>query len=236
MIEIIPAIMPTDTGDLEAKLAQVAGYAPVVQIDIMDGKFVKNVSWPYTEHESYFQNILNEGAGMPYWDQFDFEMDLMILHPEKVVEDWIAAGARRIVVHQESLSGVELDKLLENFRKRFPKSEKPDVFDVEIGLAQNIETSTESLFPYLDRVDFVQFMGIAEIGVQGNPFDERVLDKITALRAHSPSAIISVDGAVSLETAPLLIEAGVSRLVVGSAIFKSADAHETIKEFKLLGK
>lgn len=236
MIEIIPAIMPTDTGDLEAKLAQVAGHASVVQIDIMDGKFVKNVSWPYTEHESYFKNILNEGAGMPYWDQFDFEIDLMILHPEKVVEDWIAAGARRIIVHQESLSIEDFEKLIESFRKRFPRNEKPDVFDVEIGLAQNIDTPSESLFPYLDKVDFVQFMGIAEIGVQGNPFDERVLDKIRALRARSPEVIITVDGAVSLETAPQLIEAGVNRLVVGSAIFKSADVHGTIKEFKLLGK
>ena len=234
MIEIIPAVMPTNTGDLEAKLAQVAGHAPVVQIDVMDGKFVKNVSWPYTEDDEYFQEILNEGAGMPYWDQFDFEMDLMILHPEQVIEDWIKTGAKRIVVHQESTEN--LDKLLTDFRVRFPKSEQPDVFDVEIGIAQNIDTPTASLFPFLDRIDFVQFMGIAEIGVQGNPFDEKVLDKVRALRAESPKAIISIDGAVSLETAPLLISAGANRLIVGSAIFKSEDVVETIKEFKSLGK
>jgi ribulose-phosphate 3-epimerase len=233
MIEIIPAVMPTSTTDLQSKLAQVAGHMSVVQIDVMDGKFVKNVSWPYTEDEEYFQGILNEDEGLPYWDQFDFEVDLMIVRPEEVINDWITAGVRRIVVHQESTDNLE--KIITDFRERFPKSERPDVFDCEIGVAQNIETSVESIFPFLDRIDFVQFMGIDVIGEQGNSFDERVLDKIRALREHSPEIIISVDGGVSLDTAPELIAAGVNRLVVGSAIFKSEDIGATIKEFKHLG-
>jgi ribulose-phosphate 3-epimerase len=233
MIEIIPAVMPTDTTDLQSKLAQVVGHAPVVQIDIMDGKFVKDVSWPYTEDEEYFQNILNEDEGLPYWDQFDFEVDLMVVRPEEVINNWIAAGVRRIAVHQESTDNLE--KILTDFRERFPKSEQPDVFDCEIGIAQNIDTPIESVFPFLERVDFVQLMGIATIGEQGNPFDERVLDKIRALREHDSKIIISVDGGVSLETAPELIAAGANRLVVGSAIFKSEDVGMTIKEFKHLG-
>lgn len=233
MIEIIPAVMPTNTTDLQSKLAQVAGHVPVAQIDVMDGKFVENVSWPYTEDEEYFREILNEDAGLPYWDQFDFEVDLMIVRPEEVIDDWITAGVRRIVVHQESTDNLE--KILTNFRARFPKSEQPDVFDCEIGIAQNIDTPTEDLFPYLNQVDFVQFMGIDVIGEQGNEFDESVLDKIRALREHAPGIIISVDGGVSLETAPGLIAAGVNRLVVGSAIFKSEDLGAVIKEFKRLG-
>ena len=234
MIEIIPAVMPISTTDLQSKLAQVAGHMSVAQIDVMDGKFVKNVSWPYTEDEEYFQGILHEDAGLPYWDQFDFEVDLMIVRPEEVINDWITAGVRRIVVHQESTD--KLEQILKDFRERFPKSEQPDVFDCEIGIAQDIDTPIESLFPYLGQIDFVQFMGISEIGVQGNPFDERVLDKIHALREHAPETIISVDGGVSLDTAPELIAAGVTRLVVGSAIFKSEDIGQTIKEFKNLGK
>jgi len=233
MIEIIPAVMPTDTTDLQSKLAQVVGHAPVVQIDVMDGKFVEDVSWPYTEDEEYFQGILNEDAGLPYWDQFDFEADLMIVRPEEVINDWITAGVRRIVVHQESTDNLE--KILTDFRERFPKSEQSDVFDCEIGIAQNVDTPIESVFPFLDRVDFVQFMGIEIIGEQGNPFDERVLDKIRALREHSSKTIISVDGGVSLETAPEIIAAGANRLVIGSAIFKSEDIGATIKEFKHLG-
>ena len=61
------------------------------------------------------------------------------------------------------------------------------------------------------------------------------MDKIRALRERAPGIIISVDGGVSLDTAPELIEAGVNRLVVGSAIFNSEDIGATIKEFKHLG-
>ena len=233
MIEIIPAVMPVSTTDLQSKLAQVAGLVSVVQIDVMDGKFVEDVSWPYTEDEEYFQSILNEEDGLPYWDQFDFEVDLMIVRPEDAIGDWITAGARRVVVHQESTDNI--DKILTDFRARFPKSEKPDVFDCEIGIAQNIDTPIESIFSFLDRIDFVQFMGIDVIGKQGNSFDEKVLDKIRVLLEHAPGTIISVDGGVSLDTAPELIAAGVSRLVVGSAIFKSEDIGGTIKEFKHLG-
>ena len=234
MIEIIPAVMPTSTGDLESKLVQVAGLAPVVQIDVMDGKFVHDVSWPYTEDEEYFQEILNEDAGLPYWDQFDFEVDLMVMRPEEVINDWIAAGVRRIVVHQESTDN--LAKIITDFRTRFPKSEQLDVFDSEIGVAQDNDTPIESIFPFLDRLDFVQLMGIAEIGKQGQPFDERVLDKIRALRAQSPEIIISIDGAVGFDTAQELVDAGANRLVIGSAIFKSEDVAVAIKEFKSFGK
>lgn len=233
MIEIIPAVMPDNTTDLQAKLAQVVGHAPVVQIDIMDGKFVDDVSWPYTEDEEYFQGILNEDEGLPYWDQFDFEVDLMVVRPEEVINDWITAGVRRIVVHQESTN--KLEEILKNFRERFPKSDQPDVFDCEIGIAQNIDTPVESLFPFLEQIDFVQFMGIDTIGEQGNPFDEKVLNKIRALREHDPKTIISVDGGVSLENALELITAGVNRLIIGSAIFGSEDVVATIKEFKHLG-
>jgi ribulose-phosphate 3-epimerase len=233
MIEIIPAVMPTSTTDLQTKLAQVAGHAPVVQVDIMDGKFVEHVSWPYTEDEEYFQEILNEDNGLPYWDQFDFEVDLMIAQPENAIDDWISAGVRRLVVHQESTEN--LDSLLIKFRERFPKNEQPDVFDCEIGVAQNMATPVESLFPFLNQVDFVQFMGIDVIGEQGNAFDEKVLEKIKKLREYAPNTIISIDGGVSLDTAPALVAAGVSRLVVGSAIFGSEDIPETIKEFKHIG-
>lgn len=233
MIEIIPAVMPTSTTDLQSKLAQVVGHAPVVQVDIMDGKFVKHVSWPYTEDEEYFQGILNEDVGLPYWDQFDFEVDLMVVRPEEVINDWITAGVHRIVVHEESTDN--LDKILTDFRGRFPKNEQPDVFDCEIGVAQNIDTPIESLYPFLGRIDFVQFMGIDTIGEQGNSFDEQVLNKVRALREHDPKITISIDGGVSLETAPELIAAGANRLIIGSAIFKSEDIGAIIKEFKHLG-
>ena len=77
-------------------------------------------------------------------------------------------------------------------------------------------------------------MGINHVGFQGEPFDERVIEKVKAVRAKYPEMIISVDGGVSLETAPKLIEAGVSRLIVGSAIFNSDNFIESIQNFKKL--
>jgi ribulose-phosphate 3-epimerase len=75
-------------------------------------------------------------------------------------------------------------------------------------------------------------MGIAEIGYQGQQFDERVVAKIMKLRNMSPDIIISVDGGVNFETAPILIHAGANRLVSGSAIFKSEDINSTIKKLQ----
>ena len=77
-------------------------------------------------------------------------------------------------------------------------------------------------------------MGIEKIGFQGQSFDERVLHKVNDLRERFPELIISIDGGVSLETAPLLIKAGANRLVAGSAILKSEDIEKTIKEFQSL--
>ncbi|MEK7390774.1 MAG: hypothetical protein AAB635_01405, partial [Patescibacteria group bacterium] len=107
----------------------------------------------------------------------------------------------------------------------------------ESGVAINPASSNEQLESVLDcesgtgSVDFVQFMGIAKIGFQGQLFDERVYDKISGLRATRPNVTISVDGGVNLETATKLIEAGANRLVVGSALFESEDVAVTIEKF-----
>ena len=77
-------------------------------------------------------------------------------------------------------------------------------------------------------------MGIEKIGFQGEPFDERVLDQIKALRKQFPEVTISVDGAVDFDTAPELIEAGANRLVAGSAIFNGPDISGAINEFQNL--
>ena len=78
-------------------------------------------------------------------------------------------------------------------------------------------------------------MGIDKIGFQRQEFDENVTENIKKLREKFTDLIISVDGGVSLETGAMLVEAGVSKLVVGSAIFNTEDIIETIEEFKNLG-
>ncbi len=78
-MEIIPAIMPKNYEDLKNKIALVRGLVPMVQIDLCDGRFVKMATWPFhSEDERSLDNILNEREGMPFWEDIDFELDLMV--------------------------------------------------------------------------------------------------------------------------------------------------------------
>lgn len=218
MIEIIPAIMPRNYNDLVETMGIFVGVVPLVQLDIMDGKFVPNRTWPYPR-DSFFDAVIAEEQGMPYWEDLDFEADLMIGDPETWTTKWVSAGARRIIVHIESVQEFEI------IRSAVPSL-------VELGLAINTTTPISAIEPYLNRVEFIQCMGIARIGFQGEGFDERVLEHIRAIRALRPEMPISVDGAVNFETAQRLVEAGATRLVSGSAILKSNDVREAVDTLK----
>ncbi len=220
MIEIIPAVMPKNYDDLVEKMGLFAGVVPLIQLDIMDNKFVKARTWPYNLGDSQFgrfSKIVAEEEGMPEWDVLDFEADLMIENPEFEVIKWVSAGAKRIIVHVEGMKDFDV------IRKAVPQGL------IELGLAINTATPLSELDPYLDRIDFVQCMGIARIGFQGEGFDERVLEHVRALRALRPEMPISIDGAVNFETARVLVEAGATRLVSGSAILKSADVSNAVE-------
>lgn len=235
MVEIIPAIMPRSFGELREQTERVSGLVSAIQIDVMDGIFVPEKSWPYTKGD--YEGFLRLGSGaenLAEWAETDFEADLMIQNPETEVANWIAAGARRIIVHSESTGA--LGEILSRFKDRAHERHEGDYFDkpLEIGVALNIDTPNETVSHWMRDIDFVQFMGIAKIGFQGESFDERVLQKIRDFHAEYPDVTISVDGGVSLETAPRLIEAGANRLVAGSAIWKSENIEETIEKFKQL--
>lgn len=221
MIEIIPAVMPKSYEDLVEKAGLFAGVSPLIQLDIMDGKFVPARTWPYP-HDAHFDAIVAEDEGMPEWETLSFEADLMIENPEAWVPKWITAGAQRIIVHVEGM------KDFEKIRSAVPEGM------VELGLAINTTTPLSAIEPYLDRIDFAQCMGIAKIGFQGEAFDERVIEHVRALRALRRDMPISIDGAVGPATASLLVEAGATRLVSGSAILKSGDVAYAIEELKNL--
>lgn len=210
MSEIIPAIMPVDYDDLVAYVDEVRGHAPMVQIDIMDGKFVEGVTWPFNVHdEPNFQSIMREEDGMYCWDSVDYELDLMIEYPDENLEQWLALGPKRLVLHIESLKNpTDAFDFLQSVREF-----------AEIGLSFNNDFDLEKLGQYVDFVDFVQCMGIAEIGKQGEPFDERVLDSIEYIRENFPTLPIAVDGSVNEETLEELKKAGATRFVAGSAVF-----------------
>lgn len=221
MVEIIPAIMPKDYEDLDEKISLFVGVVPFVQLDIMDGKFVPARTWPYPR-DAHFDAIVAEEEGMPRWEDIDFEADLMIENPELAVPKWVSAGARRIIVHVESM--VDFEKI----RASVP------VGLIELGLAINTTTPVETLAPYCDRIDFIQCMGIARIGFQGEEFDERVLENVRALRAKYPELPISIDGSVNMDTARELVDAGATRLVSGSAILEADDFVGAVNQMKNL--
>jgi len=232
MIEVIPAIIPKNFEDLKEHMHLVSDLVPLVQVDILDGVLTPGKSWPYKNiPDPDFSKIIKEEEGFPFWEDLDFEVDLMVSNPEKVLTDWVVTGARRIIVHFESFSDSQSAlKTISDFKEKFSIVDSP--LNIEIGLAVGVETPEEKYIELTKTVDFVQFMGIANIGKQGEPFDARVLEKISSLRRQNENVIISVDGGVNLETARLLVSAGANRLVAGSAIFGSDDIEEAIEEFK----
>lgn len=219
MVEIIPAIMPKDYEHLDEVMSLFVNVAPMVQLDIMDGKFVPARTWPYPR-DAHFEAIVAEEEGMPRWEDINFEADLMIENPELAVPKWVSAGASRIIVHVESM--VDFEKI----RASVP------VGLIELGLAINTTTPLSVIEPYIERIDFVQCMGIARIGFQGEEFDERVLENVRALRAKYPELPISIDGSVNFDTARALVDAGATRLVSGSTILEADDFVSAIAQLK----
>ena len=163
----------------------------------------------------------------------------MVKHPENIIDDWVATGAKRIIIHIESTP--DTLSLVRKIRQEYQYKNESS-YGIEIGVALNIDTPNEEVYDILNAleedgapIDLVQFMGIENIGYQGEPFDERVFEKIRDLREKFPDTIISIDGGVSLENASELIKAGANRLVSGSAIFESGDIAGTIEVFQNLG-
>ena len=233
---IVPAILSSTRKDFGRKLAVLDGLSQSVQIDVIDGKFVAPATWPYVDSEKLGIPTFSSESGdmFPYLGELDYEIDLMVSAPEEVIGAWIEAGACRITIHAESTK--DLTKVFEDMRVKYGHEKNFAPGLLSVGVALNIDTETSLIEPYLDNVDYVQFMGIAKIGRQGEAFDTRVLRKIKIFRAKYPDMLIQVDGGVSLDTAPLLLKAGVKRLIIGSGIWKSVNPIETIEKFSALAQ
>lgn len=230
MIEIIPAILPKTFDDMRGDMALVDGLVPYVQIDVLDGVFLGNKTWPYSDQEHY-DALIEQSEDFPFWDSLSIEADLMVADPLKVLPEWISFGSSRIVIHVESLPDV--DAFFEEIKISVPSSDS--FLHTEIGLAFNLETDTAILDTYRQSIDFVQCMGIDKIGYQGQVFDSRVIKKVQDIHKRFPDLPLSIDGGVSLETAPALISAGATRLIAGSAIFAHDDVEKIIQEFREIG-
>lgn len=228
MTEIIPGILVDNYNELNEKLSKFVNISNIVQIDFCDGLFVPSVSWPMGQKNEYsVSSILNEEEGLPYWEQLDFEFDLMVTNAHKNFDFYTRLGAKRIVFHLEAEEKESFKEFLESLDPYFKDN-------IEIGIAINTTTSIDKLDPFINYINFVQCMGIAHIGFQGEDFDERVLEQIKNLKTKYPELIISVDGSVNKNTAPLLINIGADRLIIGSALLHSYDIQESFKNFQNL--
>jgi ribulose-phosphate 3-epimerase len=199
---IVPAVIP-DSQDEVISFSKTLSFSPEYHLDLVDGKFVAATSWP-------FEPLGDPVAVKKYLDPYTLEVDLMVEEPVKVAIDWLRAGADMLVFHVETLS-------LEEF-KNFAESHS-----ISIGISGHGDTTLETLAEYAEHADYIQLMGIHEIGAQGLPFDEKVLDKITDLKRRFPLKSITIDGSVNSDTIARLAKAGADRFICGSAIVKQDD-------------
>lgn len=229
MAEIIPAILEKDFNEIKNKLTFLRGRAKCVQLDFCDGVFVQNKTWPFATggfEDNNFEKIINEEEGLPFWEEFDFEFDLMVKDAVENFDMYMKLGPKRIIFHlgaQEDLS--EFEYFLEGL----------DIYirdNVEIGIAFKPSEDLEIVSKLSNKVDFLQCMGIENIGMQGQEFSEKVFENIKSLKEKLPGIVLSVDGGVSFDSAEMLLDAGVDRLTVGSALWKSPDPVGALEKFQ----
>lgn len=207
MVEIIPAILPKTLDELETALERLRGIVPVVQIDLVG------------------ENILAGVEAMPFWEEFDFEFDIMLKDPESHVEQCVALGASRIVVHAEAKNAKRALESMQHLRG--------GSYAVEVGIALRAHDESSALAPFEGLFDYVQVMGIDTIGVQGQPPDPhgKEIELLKALRALYPTLPLQCDGAVAAHPREL-VDAGATRLVIGSAITLADNPSEALERLR----
>ncbi len=207
MIEIIPTIIAKDFDELKEKAKLVEKHTDWLQLDVMDGVFVDNMTWNNPSDLEDFKTDLN------------LEAHLMIREPEKHIDKWIKSGVQRIIFHFEAT------KKWENIIKKIKDA------GLEAGLAINPETPIDVIDQFIGDLDLVLIMTVNP-GFGGQKILKETLGKIQGLREKYEDVNIQVDGGVNLKTAPDVIKVGANMLVSGSAVFKSKDIKKTIKKLK----
>ena len=200
MILIEPSILAADYGRLQEQVqeAQAAGIQ-ALQIDVMDGHFVPNIT--------FGPGIVQ--AIRPLVSLF-LDVHLMITQPERFLQVFAEAGADRLIVHQETCP--HLYRTLQLIRE----------LGIEAGVALNPGTPIYTLEEVLPLADLVQVMTVNP-GFGGQAFLHSQLDKIRRLKAMIAQADldipIAVDGGIDSTTAPLVVQAGATVLIAGSSIY-----------------
>ena len=211
---IAPSLLSADFLNLGKDIEMVnRSEADWFHCDIMDGRFVPNISYGIPVVKA-----ISQLAEKP------LDVHLMIVEPEKYFEAFVKAGADIITFHYEA--STHIHRSVQQLK----------ALGVKAGVVLNPHTPVAVLEDILGDLDLVLLMSVNP-GFGGQKFIERTFDKIRKLRAiineQGLSTLIEVDGGVNTQNAAALFEAGADVLVAGNAVFKSENPEETIRMMKI---
>ncbi|HOZ16606.1 MAG TPA: ribulose-phosphate 3-epimerase [Candidatus Portnoybacteria bacterium] len=204
--EIIPTILVKTFEEVKERIRLVENYVDWVQLDIMDGVFVENLTWNNPEDLKDFKTKVK------------LEAHLMVKNPEKIIDSWLEV-VDRIIVHYESSEKIQeiINKVHKNGK--------------QIGVALNPETSIEVAKPFLNDLDLILLMSV-QPGKGGQEFELEILEKIRNLRNIWPGGNIEVDGGVSDKNIKEIFNAGANLFCVGTYVYQSGDIKQVINKLK----
>lgn len=199
-MEVIPVINchHKDTECVRNKVKSAEQFAKWIHLDAADGAFTFNKTWAEAEKWKEFRTPLN------------LEVHLMVENPREAAEEWLAAGAKRVIVHAETVGEDSMKEIVRLAR------------DASAGvmLALNPETKFSELPEYFKNFAEYQVLAVHP-GLAGQKFLPLVLKKIGELRRQTRSARIEVDGGINLETAKLAKAEGADVVASASYVWSS---------------
>ena len=213
-LRVVPSILSADFGRLaeEVRAAEAAG-ADCIHIDVMDGRFVPNIT--------VGPRVV---AAVRAATRLPLDVHLMIVEPERYVEAFAHAGADSITVHLEA--SPHLHRTVQQIRELGKKA----------AVALNPHTSLDGLGVVLPDLAMVLLMTVSP-GFGGQKFIDAVVPKIRELRAEVErrqlEVDIEVDGGITPETARTVVEAGANVLVAGTAVFDRPDYRQAIAQLRV---
>lgn len=205
---IAPSVLSADFGHLQKELDSVSS-ADWIQVDVMDGHFVPNLSFgaPVIRHMK---------------TPLLLDAHLMVSNPEERFDEMIKAGCKNITFHIEAVDEPQAQQALcREIRQA----------GATCGVALKLGTPVSAIKPLLKDIDLVLVMAI-EPGFAGQEFQTAALEKIREIRALAPDLMIQVDGGINAETARLCREAGADNLVAATAIFGKKDRAKAIADLR----
>lgn len=205
-VEVIPAILAYDRRELLDRIRRVKPYVKTIQLDVMDGVFVPNLTMP-----------LRDMNGLP--DGVEYEFHWMVLQPDRCISE--IKGKHTHIVHYEVL--IQGKDTFEKVSEAVKKS------GGRLGIAINPETSVKEAFPLLNKVDYILVMSVRP-GFSGQKYLPSAEGKLSELRKLFKDKDLEVDGGLNKETAYKAAMAGANKIAAASAIFSALDVKGAVKE------